>query len=272
MSAKFGVGFHTTPGGTVDASAYDRFTGRWSRLFIPSVLSGVAPGNRVLDVSTGTGEAALMALPIVGATGFVIGVDISPGMLNAARDRLHEPLFWPVAADGQALPFQEASFDRVVCQLGLQFFADPERGLLEFRRVLRSGGSVAVCVISTPDRAPMWGILADAISRFLPTDRRSALYLSFSLGDPARLEGLLTGAGFRDVRVEREAREDIIECFDDYWEPIEAGIGSIPQSYLTLPDVDRRSVRDEVKGRLSRFERAGKLLMSLEMLIARARA
>jgi ubiquinone/menaquinone biosynthesis C-methylase UbiE len=108
----------------------------------------------VLDVSTGTGEAALMALPIVGASGFVIGADISPGMLEGARARLNEPLFWPVAADGQGLPFRDGSFDCVICQLGLQFFSDPALGLAEFRRVLRSGGSVTVCVISTPDKAP----------------------------------------------------------------------------------------------------------------------
>src|SRR5689334_1022509 len=46
------------------------------------------------------------------------------------------------------------------------------------------------------------------------------------------------------IRVERETRGDITESFDDYWAPIEAGIGSIPQSYLRLSDVDRRTVRE----------------------------
>jgi hypothetical protein len=115
----------------------------------------------------------------------------------------------------------------------------------------------------------MWGILADAISRFLP-GLRNILYLSFSLGDPAR--GLLAGAGFRDIRVERETRGDITASFDEYWAPVEAGIGSIPQSYLTLSDADRSSVREEVRARLSRFESDGKLLMSVEMLIGTGRA
>src|SRR5438309_3860528 len=184
MSANFGLGLHVAAGRAVDTSAYDRYIGRWSRLFVPAVLAAaeVGPGCRVLDVSTGTGEAALVTLPIVGAPGLVIGADISPAMLEGARDRLDEPSFWPVAADGQALPFRDGSFDAVICQLGLQFFPDPALGLREFRRVLRVGGSVAVCVVSTPDRAPMWGILADAISRFLP-DLRNTLYLSFSLSD-----------------------------------------------------------------------------------------
>jgi hypothetical protein len=92
------------------------------------------------------------------------------------------------------------------------------------------------------------------------------------LSDPSRLEGLLTSVGFRDIRVERETRRDITESFDKYWAPIEAGIGSIPQSYLRLSDVDGRSVREEMRTRLSQFESDGKLLMSVEMLIGRGRA
>jgi ubiquinone/menaquinone biosynthesis C-methylase UbiE len=273
MSTNFGAGFHVAPGRAVDAFAYDRFTGRWSRLFVPAVLAAaeITPGCRVLDVSTGTGEAALMTLPIVGASGLVIGADISPAMLEGARDRLDDPSFWPVAADGQVLPFRDGSFDAVVCQLGLQFFPNPALGLGEFRRVLRSGRRMAVCVISTPDRAPMWGILADAVSRFLPA-QRNIVYLSFSLNDATRLEGLLASAGFRNVRVERERREDVVESFDDYWKPIEAGIGSIPQAYLALPEVDRRSVREEVRQRFSQFESNGRLFMSVEMLIGSGRA
>jgi ubiquinone/menaquinone biosynthesis C-methylase UbiE len=83
--------------------------------------------------------------------------DIAPAMLIGARQRLNDPSFCAVAADGQALPFDNASFDAVLCQLGLQFFHNPARGLTEFRRVLRDRRRAAVCVVSTPERAPMWG-------------------------------------------------------------------------------------------------------------------
>jgi ubiquinone/menaquinone biosynthesis C-methylase UbiE len=273
MSAIFGSGLHVAPGRAVDASAYDGWVGRWSRLFVPEVLKAaeVGPGCCVLDVSTGTGEAASMTLPIVGTSGLVIGADISPAMLEAARDRLNETSFWPIAADGQALPFRGGSFDAVICQLGLQFFPDPALGLREFRRVLRIGCRVAVCVISTRDRAPMWGILADVLSRFIP-EQRHIINLSFALADPKRLEELLADSGFRDICVGREKREDFVGSFDDYWKPIEAGTGSQPQAYLTLPEQDRRSVRAEVRERLSQFESNGRLLMSVEMLIGSGRA
>ena len=72
--------------------------------------------------------------------------------------------------------------------------------------------------------------------------------------------------------MEQEIRKDTNESFDDYWEPIEAGVGSIPQAYLTLSEVDRRSVREEVKARLSPFESNGRLSLSVEMLIGSGRA
>src|ERR1700730_1978439 len=127
MSTNFGLGLHVAPGRAVDTAAYDRYIGRWSRLFVPAVLSAaeVGPGCRVLDVCTGTGEAALMTLPIVGTSGIVIGADISPAMLEAARDRLGEPSFLPVAAGGQALPFKDGSFDAVILPAWLAVLSGP---------------------------------------------------------------------------------------------------------------------------------------------------
>src|SRR5215471_9239538 len=273
MTIKREPGFHVRPGRTVDTSAYEGFTGRWSRLFVPLVLSAadIRPGDRVLDVCTGTGEAAVLIVPTIGASGHLIGVDIAPAMLESARGRLNEPTFLPIAGDGQALPFSDGTFDAVVCQLGLQFFPDPGLGLKEFRRVLRGGGRAGICVISTPDRAPMWGVLADVIGRLLP-EQRPIVQLSFSLSDPARMESLLIDAGFQEVWVERQTREGGFDSFDEYWEPIEAGIGSIPQTYLTLPDVARRAVREEVRTRLTEFETGGRLCMNVEMLIGSGRA
>ncbi len=268
-----GLGLHAAPGRPVDTSMYGRYIGRWSRLFVPAVLATaeVARGHRVVDVATGPGEAAVFALSVVGRAGVVTGADISTAVLNAAHARLGSGSFRPVATDGQALAFRDGSFDAVVCQLGLQFFPDPARGLWECRRVLRTGRSTAVCVISTPDRAPMWGVLADTLSRHLP-DQREVLHLGFALSDARQLEYLFRTAGFRDVRVKREEREGTIESFDDYWAPIEAGTGQMPQAYLALPESNRRAVREEVRARLAEFESGGRLVMKVEMLIGAGRA
>jgi len=272
MSVNFGQGLHAAAGRAVSLSAYDRYLGRWSRLTVPDLLSAaeIKQGHCVLDVASGTGEAASMAIQIVGSPGFVIGADISLEMLKSARIRLDEPSYSVVT---QALPFKDDAFDAVVCQLGLQFFPSPAAGLLEFRRVARSGGLVAVCVNTTSDRLPMWGNLADALDRFLADEQRKVLALSWSLADPRGLEGLFNDAGFQDIRVEQVKREGTIDGFDDYWAPIEAGVGQIPQVYHALSAADRRSVREEVRARLAQYESAdGKLTMGVEMLIGSGRA
>ena len=253
----------------MDARAYERYVGRWSRLFVPAILQAaqIKPGDRVLDVATGSGEAAVLAVPAVGESGLVVGADIAPAMLRPARSRLTVPAFQPVVADGQVLPFPDGIFDAVICQLGLQFFPDPGQGLAEFRRVLRKGGWAAACVVSAPERAPMWGVLADAVSRYLP-GQRDQLHLSFALADPEKLERIFVSAGFQAVRVQREIREDETDSFADYWDPIEAGTGQLPQAYLALPEPSRRAVRRDVQTRLAEFESQGRLVMSVEMLIA----
>jgi ubiquinone/menaquinone biosynthesis C-methylase UbiE len=269
----YGRGLHAQTGRSVDLAAYDGYVGRWSRLFVPAALAAaeIARGDRVLDLAVGPGEAALRALPTVAPQGRVIGADISEPMLHAARSRIGDSLFRAVAADGQQLPFADRTFDAVLCQLGLQFFPDPLRGLQESRRVLREGRRAAVCVICAPDSAPMWGILADVLSQYLPS-QREMLFLSFALADAERLEGLLRTAGFRDVVVKRETRQASIKSFDAYWADVEAGVGMMPQAYRSLTETSRRSVREEVCARLARFNSEGSLLMSADMLIGAGRA
>ena len=269
----FGPGFHAAVGQHVDRSAYDRYTGDWSRLFVPAVLAAaeVAPADRILDVATGPGEAASLALTHVGPSGLVVGADISLGMLDAAHTRFAAVRFQPVVADGQALPFADATFDAVLCQLGLMFFPDPARGLAEFRRVLRPRRRAAVCVISIPERVPMWGALAEILSRYLP-DQREVLHLLFALADAGHLERLLTTAGFREISLTRETRERSFVSFDDYWAPIGEAPGTGPQAYRALPDASRQAVREEMYERLAPFESNGRLVIRAEMLIGAGRA
>ena len=272
MKTSLAPGFHVAAGRSVDSAAYDQSTGQWSRLFVPSVLdaAGVDQGCRVLDVATGTGEAALAITPAIGASRLLVGADIAPAMLESARTRLRQAAFLPVAADGQALPFADGSFDAVICQLGLQFFPNPGLGLIEFRRVLRDGGRIAICVASTPDRVPLWGILAEVLGRLLP-EQRHVVQLSFSLADKARLEQLFAASGFDGVRVERQQREGVLASFDEYWKSLAAGQGSIAQVCLMLPETKRNEVREEVRTRLAHFQSNEGLRMRFEMLIGSGR-
>lgn len=145
----------TEPTYNTGAIGYDEFFGRVTRLYIPAVLQAaqLREGQSVLDVATGTGAAAEAALAIVGASGSVIGGDVSPNMLDVTRKRLANLPVRLEQFDAHNLPFADGSFDGVICQLGLMFFDDPVRALWEFRRVLRPGGRAVVSVNSTPDRS-----------------------------------------------------------------------------------------------------------------------
>lgn len=128
-----------------------------------------------------------------------------------------------------------------------------------------------MCVISHPDRAPMWGFLAEAIARRLP-DKRDMLMASFALADAKRLEKLFTGADFVNVSVRCETRGGTMKSLDEYWNPILAGTGSIPQAYLMVEESERRDVREEVSARLAEFMVGNELRMSVEMLIGDGQA
>ena len=116
----------------------------------------------------------------------------------------------------------------------------------------------------------MWGVLAETLSQYLP-EQREVLELSFALADAGHLERLLTTAGFREISVRRETHEGSFESFDDYWAPIEEGVGILPQACRALPESSRRAVREEVHARLAAFEANGRLVMTVEMLIGAGR-
>jgi ubiquinone/menaquinone biosynthesis C-methylase UbiE len=111
--------------------------------------AALQPGERVLDAACGTGIVARMAAPHVGETGHVTGLDLNAGMLEVARKgpTLHgAPITWQ-EGNLEALPFEEGTFDVVLCQQGLQFCPNRAAAVREMRRVLRRemDGSCAAC-------------------------------------------------------------------------------------------------------------------------------
>jgi ubiquinone/menaquinone biosynthesis C-methylase UbiE len=133
------------------ASAWDRFSVWASAVNVQALLAAaeITAGQRVLDVATGAGPFALEAAALIGPSGLVLGTDISLPMLARAKRHAERLPVSLVAMDGQALACRDASFDAVICLLGLMFFANVARGLAEFRRVLRPAVRVAVCVTTT---------------------------------------------------------------------------------------------------------------------------
>ncbi|OLT29943.1 hypothetical protein BJF83_09580 [Nocardiopsis sp. CNR-923] len=166
-------------------------------------LGDVGPGQRVLDVATGVGEPALTAAEAVGARGSVLGVDISPGMLDVARRRARgrENVEFAVA-DLEAIDRPPGSFDVVLSRWGLVFAVDRGAMLRSLADLLVPGGTLAAAVWGPPSVAPVMSLGFSVVSEVLelpppPPDAPGP----FAMSDPGQAARELEAAGFAQVSV-----------------------------------------------------------------------
>ena len=163
--------------------------------------AGIRAGQRVLDVACGTGVLAREAAARVAPGGSVVGLDRNDGMLAMAR-RMAPAVDWK-AGRAEQLPFPDGSFDAVVSQFGLMFFDDRVAALREMKRVLRTGGRLAVAVCDSLDRSPGYSALAALLDRLFGKRVGDAFRSPFVLGDAARLHAMCDEAGIADASVTR---------------------------------------------------------------------
>jgi demethylmenaquinone methyltransferase/2-methoxy-6-polyprenyl-1,4-benzoquinol methylase len=170
-------------------------------------LAGLGPGDRALDVATGTGDLALALQRRVGPGGEVVGCDFSERMLELARAKAPAVRF--ESGDALDLPYPDRSFDAAAVGFGARNFADRGRGLREMARVVRPGGRVVVLEITTPQRPPLSWFFRLWFDRAVPAlgrvagDRDAYAYLPSSVRrfpGPRELATELVAAGLGDIR------------------------------------------------------------------------
>jgi SAM-dependent methyltransferase len=179
------------------------------RIFIPWAgllleRAALRPGEAVLDIATGPGTVARIAAEQVGPQGRVVGADFSEAMIAIARTKA--PLARAakveyVVSPAAPLAVEDAAFDVVTCQQGLQFFPDRAAAVREMSRALKPGGRVVAAVWREIALQPSFAALDDALHECVPADQVEPYGAPFRWPSATALKAVFTDEGFTGVSV-----------------------------------------------------------------------
>jgi ubiquinone/menaquinone biosynthesis C-methylase UbiE len=237
---------------------------RWARLQetidgnLASITEGLMsfaaakPGERVLDIGCGCGTATIMLSKAVGPSGDVTGVDISAPMLAVARSRGASANF--LEADASVHLFKP-THNLVFSRFGVMFFADPTTAFANIRKAVAPHGRLAfVCWRAVQDNP--WSTAPFAAARDLlpaqePMDPLAPGPHAFA--DDARLKGILSQAGFRNIRIEKLDSTMNMGATADEAAAQALNIGLLARAVAELDKATREKIRARARDALAKF-------------------
>lgn len=187
--------------------------------------AGLAPGMRVLDVACGRGAVLFPAAQRVGATGSVVGIDLSDGMVQATSTEIAErgiPHATAQVMDGERLTFPATAFDALTCAFAI-FFMSESAALGEFHRVLRPGGRIAISTWEPAEQssreAARWAWYDDLLKHYVAAAPSAPVSAnSAQMQTPDQLADLVTRAGFEDVVVHSDTATFTYASPQEWWQ------------------------------------------------------
>jgi SAM-dependent methyltransferase len=231
--------------------------------------AALRPGERVLDLATGTGVGAFAAAPAVGAGGTVTGIDVSEKMVGLAAARAATGGLTNVVfqrRDMEATGAADGVFDAVTCAFGLMFAADRAAAFAEIARVAAPAGRVSVCV---------WGRRAACgFAEVFPIVdahvESEVCPLFFALGVPGALTASFTRAGLTDVVEERVPVTLSWASADEACAAMLEG-GAVALAWSRFSAETRAVVRAEYLASLERFRQGDRYDVAAEVVFATVR-
>lgn len=235
------------PGDVYEREMVPAIFAPWARDLVERAAPG--PGTRILDVACGTGVVTRLLPPRVGPGGRVVGLDLNPGMLAAARAATPDAAIEWLEGSVQAIPLPDGTFDIVLCQQGLQFFPDKAAALREMHRVLVPGGRLLIAVWKSSAHCPGFAALERALAKYVGVD--AAKLPPFAFGDRAALRGVIAGAGFRDLIIRAEVKMTRFPSPEAFFRAITAGAPAMLGLLGQLSEPQRRELISEINETLA---------------------
>jgi len=232
-------------------------------------MAALQPGERVIDVACGTGLVTFDAARAVGASGSVVGTDLSQEMIDRASALAGERGIAHAAfarMDAEALTVPDQSFDAWLCGLGLMYVPDPPRALAEAWRVLRPGGRAVAAVWGARARCG-WAEIFSIVDRRVASD---VCPMFFQLGTGDMLRFSFETAGFADVRLDRIAS---VLHYDSPEQACTAAFlgGPVALAYSRFDDTVRETARSEYLASIEAYRRGDGYDVPGEFVIASGR-
>jgi ubiquinone/menaquinone biosynthesis C-methylase UbiE len=221
------------------AEAYEVMMGRWSRQLAPLFVEfvGVRDGEKVLDVGCGTGSLSATLARVTRAVK-IVGIDPSNGFIEYARTQFSDPRVNFDVGDAQTLPYPDASFDRCLALLAVDYIPDAPKATLQMRRVTKTAGLVATTMWDRSRANELYGCFWDAAEAIDPTAKRPSERRR-SYGSAEALSDLWKGAGLSDIEVTNLTIRCEFSSFDELWRRYLTGEGP-PGPYMAALSTDRR--------------------------------
>ena len=240
-----------------NASAYDRFMGRWSRALAREFVTmlGVPPGASWLEIGCGTGS--LSAAICEGASpASVIACDTALDFVTYCDEHLHYPGLSVVHVAPGSLPTTASGFDAVVSSLVLNFLPAPVDALAEMRDACSPDGCVAACVWDYADGMEFLRIFWNTAVALDPAAQPLHEGTRFPLCHPEALRAAFEAAGLRSVSVTPITVPTSFSNFDDFWDPFVDGPGPAPTYVSSLSESARQRLAEALRTSLGRSDRS----------------
>ena len=181
-------------------------------------MAKIKRGDSVLDIACGTGAVTKKISNKVGASGMVIGTDVSHNAIKIAKKWIGQKKNLDfIAADAEKL-FFEKKFDAITCQYGIFFFTDTVKVLKNLKKHLKKDGTIAISVHGEGDTVPFFTVIFEAVEKYIPDLVPPGGPDFDRYGNKKALRKVVSDANFKKIKVKEFNFDYKMDSFSEFWQ------------------------------------------------------